>query len=261
MITSYKNPKIKIVRDLLDAKKYRENEQMFVLEGVRLAEEAINKAVNIHMCFFSDSLSDRGKMLLEQVSQRTDQIEELPQSLMDRLSDTQHAQGILLVCGIPDLPFPQLPTLLIALDRINDPGNIGTILRTAAALHADGILLTPGTTDPYSPKALRAAMGAQLHLPIRWQDASDIKATCTKASAPLALVSSVMDCTHACWDVDLTAPLCLVIGNEANGISDALLSLSDSCVRIPIADNTESFNAAIAAAILMYEIERQRNKK
>ena len=260
MITSFKNPKIKMVRDLLDAKKYRENEQLMVLEGVRLAEEALDKTVSIHSCFFSESLSERGRMLLDKVSQKTDQVEELPQPLMDRLSDTQHAQGILLVCGIPEMPFPQSPALVIAIDRINDPGNLGTILRSAAALRADGILLTPGTTDPYSPKALRAAMGAQLHLPIRWQDANGIKAICTEANPPLALVSSVMDCPDACWDADLTAPLCLVIGNEANGISDSLLSLSDACVRIPIAENTESFNAAIAAAILMYEIEKQRTK-
>jgi len=261
MITSYKNPKIKMVRELLDAKKHRDNEQLMVVEGVRLAEEALDKAIEIQMCFFSESLSERGRTLLEQVTQKTDQIDELPQDLMDRLSDTQHAQGILLVCAIPDLPFPQSPALVIALDRINDPGNLGTILRSAAALKADGILLTLGTTDPYSPKALRAAMGAQLHLPIMWQDADGIKAFCATARTPLALITSVMNCPHACWDADLTVPLCLVIGNEANGISSELITLSDQCVRIPIGENTESFNAAIAAAILMYEIERQRTRK
>lgn len=258
MITSYKNPKIKIVRDLLEAKKNRESAGLMVLEGVRLAEEALDKAIGIQMCFFSESLSERGKKLLEQVAQATDQVEELPQDVMDRLSDTQHAQGILLVCTIPDLPFPPSPALIIALDRINDPGNLGTILRSAAALNADGILLTPGTTDPYSPKALRAAMGAQLQLPIRWQTAEEIKATCTSAKEPLSLTASLMDCPQACWETDLTGPLCLVIGNEANGISDELQGLADACVRIPIAEDTESFNAAIAAAILMYEIKRQR---
>ena len=260
MITSFKNPKIKIVRDLLDAKRNRESTGLMVLEGVRLAEEAVEKGIVIRMCFHSGNLSERGAALLERVVQRASEVEELPQELMDRLSDTQHAQGILLVCEIPEIPFPDAPTFVIAMDRISDPGNMGTILRTAAALQSDGILLTAGTTDPFSPKALRAAMGAQLHLPIAWQTAEEIKATCTSAKKPLTLITSLMDCPQACWEADLRQPLCLVIGNEANGISDELLVLADACVRIPIAEEMESFNAAIAAAILMYEIKRQRTK-
>jgi len=259
MITSFKNSRIKLVRDLLATKKNRESESLMVLDGVRLAEEAVNKGIPISMCFFSENLTERGHATLAQITKITDVVEELPQPLMDRLSDTQHAQGILLVCSLPDLPFPASPTLLIALDRINDPGNMGTILRTSAALQVDGVLLTPGTTDPYSPKALRAAMGAQLHLPIQWQEAEMIQPFCKSAEIPLALVTTLMDCPQACWDADLAQPLCLVIGNEANGISDTLLSQSDACVRIPIADDTESFNAAIAAAIIMYEVRRQRN--
>ena len=261
MITSYKNPGIKLVRGLLDAKKHRESAGLMVLEGVRLAEEAISHKIKLKQCYFSANLSTRGKALLDQVTEQKTKIDELSQDLMDRLSDTQHAQGILLVCTIPEVPFREGPSFLLALDRINDPGNMGTILRTAAAMNVDGILLTPGTTDPFSPKALRAAMGAQLHIPIQWQDAKGIKKLCTSNQAPLVLVSTIMDCSQDCWEADLTAPMCLVIGNEANGISRELLALCDRCVRIPIADKTESLNAAIAAAILMYEITRQRKKK
>ena len=261
MITSYKNPGIKLVRGLLDAKKHRESAGLMVLEGVRLAEEAINRGIELQQCYFSANLSNRGKALLDRIKKLNTQVDELSQDLMDRLSDTKHAQGILLVCTIPELPFHENPSFLLALDRINDPGNMGTILRTAAAMNVDGILLTPGTTDPFSPKALRAAMGAQLHIPIQWQDAKGIKKSCTSNQVPLVLVSTIMDCSRDCWSADLTAPICLVIGNEANGISRELLALCDRCVRIPIAENTESLNAAIAAAILMYEITRQRKKK
>ncbi len=260
MITSYKNPRIKTVRDLLDSKKQRDTHQQMILEGVRLAEEAVRHQVQIQQCFFSANLSDRGKAVVKQISSDQVEIEEIPADLMDRLSDTQHAQGILLVCATPRTTFPQHPSYILALDRINDPGNMGTILRTAAALQFDGILLTPGTTDPFSPKALRAAMGTQLYLPIQWKEAQEIKAFCEAATTPLELTASVMDCPHTSWDMDLSGPLCLVIGNEAAGISKALLGLSDRCVKIPIAEETESFNAAVAAAILMYEIKRQRKQ-
>jgi TrmH family RNA methyltransferase len=261
MITSIKNPKIKTVRGLLGSKKQRDMSNLMVLEGVRLAEEALNHALEIKECFYSANLSERGKSLLKQIQQRVEQTEEIAADLMDRVSDTQHAQGVLLVCAVPKNQLPPALSFMLALDQINDPGNLGTILRAAAALDVDGVLLTPGTTDPFAPKALRAAMGAQLHLPIQWQDAAGIKALCASVTPSLLLTSSVMDSAHACWDLDLTRPLCLIIGNEANGISSALLSLSDRDVRIPIAEKTESFNAAIAAAILMYEINRQRKTK
>lgn len=261
MITSIQNPRIKIIRDLLGSKKERDALRLMVLEGVRLAEEALKSGLGITQCIFSTNLSSRGNSVLEQIRQTKAQIEEVTPELMDRVSDTQHAQGILLVCALPEIPLPHAPSYLLVLDRISDPGNLGTILRAAAALGVQGVLLTPGTSDPFAPKALRAAMGAQLHLPIKWQDVEAIKETCAAAEKRLMLTASLMDCPQDCWDMDLTQPICLVIGNEANGISPQLIALSDQCVRIPIADETESFNAAVAAAILMYEIKRQRKMK
>jgi len=261
MITSYKNPKIKDVRDLLGTKKHRDRTRQMVIEGVRLAEEAIRHQVSIQTCFFSENLSERGKKLLQTIRQRSASVEEISTGLMHRLSDTQHAQGILLVCSIPERQIPTDADFLLVLDGINDPGNLGAIFRSAAALDVDGILLTPGSTDPYSPKALRAGMGAQLHLPIDWRNVPAIKDWLASLQAPFLLTTTTMDCEHASWHTDLTGPICLVIGNEAHGISNDMLSISDQCVRIPIAENTESFNVAIAAAILMYEIRRQRIKK
>lgn len=261
MITSYKNPRVKQVRDLLDSKKHRDAEGLMVLEGVRLAEEAVLHGTPIQQCYFSANLSERGRAVLVKAETRGAVCEEIAADLMDRLSDTQHAQGILLVCETPQFDLPPESTSIIALDRVNDPGNIGTILRSAAALELDGVLLTPGTTDPFSPKAMRAAMGAQLHLPILWKEPADIKRLCQTAKKPMALIATTMECGDACWDADLTSPLCLIIGNEANGISEELLALSNRCVKIPIAEDVESFNAAVAAAVLMYEITRQRKKR
>lgn len=261
MITSIKNPKIRIVRDLISAKKHRNAAQAMVLEGVRLVEEALKANAEIRQCMFSKNLSERGKSLLIEIEQRANQIEEVSPDLMDRISDTQTSQGILLICSTPAIPFPQTPDFILALDLIGDPGNLGTILRTAAALEIDGIFLTPGTTDPFAPKVLRAAMGAQLHLPICWKAAGEIKEFCSKTGHQLLLTISLMNCSRSCWEADLTQPICLVIGSEANGVSSELQLLSDACLRIPIGNKTESFNAAIAAGILMYEVKRQRNKK
>ena len=261
MITSIQNKKIKLVRDLLHTRKHRDASSLMVLEGVRLAEEALRAEAEVVQCLYSENLSPRGAEILAGIRPRSGSVDELPPDLLNRVSDTQNSQGILLVCPFPAIPFPKDPTYIVVLDQISDPGNMGTILRAAAALHVDGILLTPGTTDPYSPKALRAAMGAQFHLPLAWKDSREIAAFCSSNANPIILTASRMDCPHACWDADLTRPICLVIGGEADGVSPGLQAASNECLRIPMGENTESFNAAVAASILMYEISRQRNKK
>jgi RNA methyltransferase, TrmH family len=262
MITSVKNAKIKMVRELLGSKKHREKTRSLVIEGVRFAEESL--AANAHpvFCLFSAQISERGQQILDQMRTLSVEMDEVSVDLMDRLSDTKTSQGILLVTAYPEMPLSSRIDSAIVLDQISDPGNMGTILRTAVALGVEAVFLTPGTTDPFAPKVMRAAMGAHFHLPIRTMLPQEIHSFCKKQNGlELSILLSDADCANTIWNEDLTKPVCILIGSEGNGVSADLREVADSCVSIPMSTGMESFNAAISASILLYEMIRQRKTK
>jgi TrmH family RNA methyltransferase len=262
MITSVKNNKIKKVRELLSAKKHREQARMMIVEGVRLAEEALAANTTINFCLYSERISERGKKVVRQIQALSYDAEEVSADLMDRVSDTKTSQGILLAASYPEVPLRKKVDSVIVLDSIRNPGNMGTILRTAAAMDVGAVLLTPGTTDPFSPKVMRAAMGAQFHLPIRYMGAQDIQKFCKDLNGiELSILLTDSNSSKTCWETDLSKPVCIVIGSETEGISTNLRKIGDESISIPIGSLMESFNAAVAASILMYEIKRQRMNK
>jgi len=262
MITSVKNTKITMVRELLSAKKHRKQTCSMVVEGVRLAEEALTAKTAIHLCLFSDRISERGKYIVREIQALSVDTEKVSADLMDRISDTRTSQGILLIVSFPDIPLNDQADPVIVLDNIRDPGNMGTILRSAAALDMGLAILTPGTTDPFSPKVMRAAMGAQFHLPIRWMNAKDIRKFCKDSNKPeLSILLTDASSTKNCWEMDLCKPVCLIIGSEADGISAEIKDIGDDSLSIPMGSLMESFNAAVSSSILMYEIKRQRKNK
>ena len=259
MITSAKNTKIKRVRDLLGAKKHRDQNRTTVIEGVRLAEEALAANSTVDFCLYSNRTSHRGKKVIREIQALSFTAEEVSVDLLDRISDTKTSQGILLVIPYPDVPLQKEVDPVIVLDGIHDPGNLGSILRTAAAMDFKAVLLTPGTTDSFSPKVMRAAMGAQFHLPIRTMDAQEVRSFCKKINGlELSIILTDMNSVEACWAADLTKPTCIVVGSEAQGISDDIREIGDANISVPMGSLMESFNAAAAASILMYEIKRQR---
>jgi len=169
-------------------------------------------------------------------------------------SDTVAPQGILAVLPIPDLDRPEHPTFTLLLDRVRDPGNLGTILRTALAAGVEQVLLTPGTVDGSNPKVVRAAMGAHLHLPmatLRWEG---IAAAVTDCDVWLAAAGGEMDYTAVDW----TRPVTLIVGGEATGAGERARSLAQGQVSIPMAAGVESLNTAVATAVILFEIARQR---
>jgi RNA methyltransferase, TrmH family len=262
MITSAKNAKIKMVRELLRSKKHREKAHSLVIEGVRLAEESLAANAHVVTCLFSAQISDRGRKIIDQLRTHSIEIEEVSLDLMDRLSDTKTSQGILLVTAYPEIALSPKIDSAIVLDKIGDPGNMGAILRTAVALGVGTVILTPGTTDRYAPKVMRAAMGAHFHLPIRTMSPQEIHSFCKeKNGLVLSLLLSDADCKNTIWEEDLTKPVCILIGSEGDGVSAELRKAADGCVSIPMSPGMESFNAAISASILMYEISRQRKTK
>ena len=260
MITSSHNPKIQRVRALLSQRSERESSRAFVLEGVRLCEEARAAGWQPSLLLYSQQLSERGRRLLEAFSTGATDIEEIPDYLMDSVAGTETPQGILAVFPLHTIPAPAHADFVLVLDNLRDPGNLGTILRSAAAAGVQSLLLTPGTADPFAPKVLRAAMGAHFRLPIQFSGWDEIEALRRRSGyAPLKFFLAEAEGGRPCWQTDFRQPLALLIGGEAEGASQTARSLADGLVTIPMPGRSESLNAAIAASILLFEVVRQRS--
>jgi len=174
MLTSVQNPKIKWIRSLQTNSRVRRREALFVIEGVRLVEEALKAGWDAQFIIHSEDLSKRGQSLVAVYSKLGVQIEAASTQVMRAASDTETSQGILGVLKHQALLFPDEPDFLLILDQIRDPGNLGTILRTSLAAGVQAVFLAPGTADAFAPKVLRAGMGAHFHLPIHRLDWDEI---------------------------------------------------------------------------------------
>ena len=256
MITSSQNPKLKLVRALMGRAKERREADAFVVEGVRLIEEAVNAGWQFQFALYSDGLSDRGKDLVETLSANNIEVDDVAGDLLQKLSDTESPQGILAVLEHTKLPLPDEPDFILIPDQIRDPGNLGTLLRTAAATGVQAVILPPDTTDAFAPKVVRAGMGAHFRLPLHSMAWEEIKEYTKDMQVHLA----DMDGT-SCWEADLRQPLGLIIGGEAEGASDEARRLAAQKICIPMAGNVESLNAGVAGSVMMFEVVRQRNHK
>ena len=257
LITSSGNSKIKLVRSLQGRSKNRKDEGAFVAEGIRLVEEAVSVEWPIEFLLYDKTLTDRGLGLVEGLRHKSGiDISEITPGLMGDISDTETPQGILAVLKREALSLPAKPSFIIIADQIRDPGNMGTLLRTTEAAGGDGVILTPGTVDAFSPKVVRAGMGAHFHLPIQHKSWEEIKSYL--GHLPIFLAESVGGIPL--WDADLAQPCALLIGGEAFGASKKGEAVATHKITIPMRGRAESLNAAIAAGILIAEVLRQRYK-
>lgn len=253
MITSSQNPKIKLVRALLGRAKERRQEGAFVVEGIRLVEEAETKDWKFRFVLYDASLNARGSSLIERLLSREIEVEEVSEPLMKSLSDTETPQGILAVLEIPNLPISNSLDFVLIPDQIRDPGNLGTLLRTAAAAGVQAVFLPPETTDAFAPKVVRSGMGAHFRLPIHSMKWEKIR----RETKNLQIYLADMDGT-SCWETDLRQPLALIVGSEAEGASEEARQLASQRISIPMAGHVESLNAGVAGSVLMFEVVRQR---
>ena len=254
MITSSQNSKIKLVRALMGRAKERREANAFVVEGVRLVEEAEIRDWGFETVLYDESLNARGKSLIEKLKARGVEIEEVSESLMKSLSGTETPQGILAVLKVSSLPISNSPDFILILDQIRDPGNLGTLLRTAAATGVQAVLLPPETTDAFAPKVVRSGMGAHFRLAIHSKTWEEIREQIKDLRVYLADMEG-----QSCWETDLRQPLALIIGGEAEGASDEARKLATQKICIPMAGNVESLNAGVAGSVLMFEVVRQRS--
>ena len=259
IITSSQNAKIKLARALSGRAKERREAGAFLAEGVRLLEEALEADWPFKFALYADGLSERGLALVERLAEQKILAEKVESRLLDSVSDTETSQGILAVLELTSLPIPNLlssgpPAFVLIPDRVRDPGNLGALLRTAAAAGVDAVLIPPETADPFAPKVVRSGMGAHFRLPVWALGWEEIHTRVVGLTVWLAEA----DASRPCWEANLRPPLALIVGGEAEGPSDQARALATSFISIPMPGRTESLNAAAAGAVLMFEVVRQR---
>jgi RNA methyltransferase, TrmH family len=254
VITSASNPKIKLVRALQARRSERESEQAFVIEGVRLAEEAARAQISPRLILHTARLDARTRAAINQLARLGAEVDEVSPEAMAAASTAQTPPGLLAVLPARSIPVPGAPVFALVLDGLADPGNLGTILRTAGAAGVDAVFLAPGTVDAYNPKVVRGAMGAHFYLPLLSAGWDEI----ARALDGLVVWRAEAQGGRAYHTVDWSAPCAILIGSEAAGVSEAASQLAARPVHIPMPGKAESLNAAIAAAVLMFEVTRQR---
>ena len=251
VITSASNSVYKHIKALQD-KKYRKKYNEYTVEGIKSVHDALNSDRRIKKIVLSEGFEPEYAISLDI------DIITVSQGLFSKLCDTQTPQGIMAVLEIEDKKsfMPDLNKAYIYCDGINDPGNLGTIIRTADAAGFGGVLLSKGTADLYSPKTVRASMGSFFNIDIVTELDTEFLHECKNNGFELyggALSDNTLDYREA----DMKKPTILIVGNEANGISREVMEMC-RCVKIPILGKAESLNASVAAAILMYELVSQR---
>jgi TrmH family RNA methyltransferase len=247
-----------LIRDL-HRQRGRERRGLTLAEGVRLVEEAVGMSGVIEAAVHSPGLlkNARGQALLDSLIQAGVNLEPVKDTELDHLADTQHPQGIIAVVRTPrwalsDIKTQRAPVLV--LDGVQDPGNTGTILRTAAGLGAAGIIALPGTVEVTNPKVLRGSMGAVFRLP--WVELTSEELLSWSRDNSVSLLTAEMS-GEPMGGLKLTPPVAIVLGNEGAGLSP-MLKAAGRPVSIPLAPGTDSLNVAVAAGILLYEVMRER---
>lgn len=255
MITSLSNAKAKFVRSLA-RRRARSAARQFVVEGVRLIEEALGAGIVPALVFYTTRVEadPRAHALLERLHAATPQVFDVTDAVMQVMSNTATPPGILAVVPFIVLPAPTQPQFVLILDAVRDPGNVGTILRSARAAGVDAVFSAPGTADPYNDKVVRAAMGAHFRVPLRvvaWEQAAGAVRGIPRVY--LADARGETEYTRADW----SRPLALIVGGEAEGASDAAQKIATARVSIPMRGGAESLNAAMAATVLLFEAARK----
>lgn len=281
VISSRNNPIVKEVRSLKE-KKYRDKRGLFFIEGLRFAEEAFKSGAYVTALLLSDRImgSPAAEKLLSEAKEKETKICWVKDGLFNELSDTETPQGIMAVVRNRSYSLEDIfmgknaseseasvngnanetigdNTVIVILDSVQDPGNMGTIIRTADAAGINGIIASKGCVDPYNPKVLRSTMGSIFHVPLCHGIDMGDALRMAKAKG-MKIFASHLEGKIYHFEADFKGSLAIVIGNEASGISRDAFLAADVLVKIPMLGKAESLNASVAAGILMYEAVRQR---
>ncbi len=260
MIRSTNNPEvIRIAK--LHKRKHREQEGQFIVEGPHLVDAALSAFASFQSIYCTEHFASTeiGMRYLDVAATKEIQVKCVSDGVMKKISDLESPQGILGVVTMP--PQPDWKDLLrggivVIVDRVQDPGNLGTILRTADSAGVESVLLLEGSADAYNSKAVRSSMGSIFHVPIL-QPVVFTEAFVHLKESGYQLIAADMDGECIYHEANLNKRSALVIGNEGQGIANEVLKFVDVTVRIPLLGNSESLNVAVACGIILYEILRQ----
>jgi len=252
-ITSGENQIYKTAAQLKQ-KKYRDEQKKYLIEGPNLIREAMQNGGDIEMIIQSEDFNP------EEIANAPMAV--MSSGLFRKLSDTETPQGIMAIVKKKaytkeEFFSPGTKSNLIILDRLQDPGNIGTIIRTADAAGYQGVIVLKGTADIYSPKIVRAAAGSLFRLPALMVDTPDEVVRMLKQNRK-NIICTTPNCSSYYYDIDMKENAAVIIGNEGNGVCDEFMTHSDILIKIPMEGTIESLNAAVSAGILMYESVRQK---
>ena len=266
VISSKDNEFIKHIKKLKD-KKYRDLNNEYIIEGIKIIEEAINEKANIKqvvICDDCEKTSNIPKDLMYEIAKQ--QCVYVTSKLFESLTDFTNPQGILAIVEKNAMIAPALGSaeqeidykqdIIVALDDIQDPGNLGTILRTVDSIGVNQILVSKGTADSYNPKVVRSTMGAIFRVKII--ECEDLEKTLKEIKKhKFEIVVTSLQTQNSIYDIDYKKKV-IVIGNEANGVEEKIQKIADKKVKIPMLGKTESLNASVAAGIILYEYVRQK---
>jgi TrmH family RNA methyltransferase len=254
MITSTQNERVKYVRSLR-RRRTRQREDRFVVEGTRLISEVVRAGIKPALVFYTEAWAETaaGQQALPLLRPAEDGDWLVSEAVMAACADTETPQGVLAV--VPAVDLEPREGLILIVDAVRDPGNLGTILRSAEAAGTGQVLLAPGTVDAYNPKVVRGAMGAHFRLPVKSLSWPDIAGQVTGRAVWLADAAAGKAYDVVNWG----HPSALIVGGEAAGAGEEAEALATGRVRIPMVGGAESLNAAMAATVLLFEVARQRH--
>ncbi|MEW9095071.1 MAG: RNA methyltransferase [Clostridiaceae bacterium] len=256
IISSKDNVIIKEIKKLKE-RKYRNEEKKFLVEGFRFVEEALDSNFIVSHIFINERSKDKFYQLgINNKIKENTKVYTLTESIFRRVSNTESPQGIIALVQNKEIAIEDKEGFYVLVDKVQDPGNLGTIIRTAHAAGALGVITMEGTVDVYNDKTLRSTMGSVFYIPIlENKDLTFIKNL--KEKEYKFLVSS-LESKNNIYDLNLkNEKVVICIGNEGKGISEEVFNLGDKNFKIPMPGGAESLNAAVAAAVIMFEIVRQ----
>ncbi len=260
-ITSKENSTVKYLRSLSDPRQ-RKKERAFLIESIKMVEEALRGGAEVKMLVAAPSLVQRhGKSILKLAESRSVDILWISEKIIDSVAETKTPQPVMAVMQMKEHSENELivhgSKLIVIGHQLQDPGNLGTIIRTSEAVNAAGVAITPNTVDPYNAKTVRASMGSILRVPVvRIGDLTAFLRKCRLEG--FQTIAMTLGGNKTPFDLDLTKRTAVVVGQEGTGLPEDVMGAVDHRVRIPMAETIDSLNVATSAAVFLYETLRQR---
>lgn len=261
LITSVQHPEVKFVK-ALSRRKTRREHGLFVIEGLRFVEEAVKAGAPLVKVYYTSQVleTERGMQLINELIAQRVTMQEVALTVLEKMADTEQPQGILATVRMTEPALEALPntqTLIVVCDKIQDPGNLGTIMRTADAAGVHAVFTTMGTVDVYNPKVLRSTMGAIFRVPV-FTEMEPENIIDWLAERNITPIGTGLTARQTHFAADYCRSVAIWLGSEAAGIEESIAARLPEVVKIPMPGQAESLNVAVAAGILMFECVRQR---